>query len=128
MRQTDIYMVVIALVMVVLLTFIYLQERSPSLVLSKEDLDMEIHNEECFIKVTGKVRNEGDVTAVNPEVFCNVLGAGNKIIGNGSDELTNIYAHKLKEFKMTIPLACENMSVGLDLSCYVKCENCPVQD
>jgi len=128
MKQIDIILVLIVIAGTVLLTYTYVQDRPPLLVLSKVDGTVEVvgvsGNDKCTIQITGAVKNDGDINAVNSRITCSVKGGYNKIVGIGATDAGEIAPHKTKDFSINAHLY-ECPLSGVELSCTTMCDGCP---
>jgi hypothetical protein len=124
----DILLVLIVLCGVVLLTFTYLQDRPPHLVVINEEgqgVVVDVYGKsKCSLHITGDVKNEGDIEALSSSITCSTIGGGNAGFGIGSANVGGVMPHKIKAFAMDAFFSvCPEYDV--DFSCKTSCENCP---
>jgi hypothetical protein len=124
----DILLVFIVLCGVVLLTFTYLQDRPPHLIVlneAGEGVVVDVYGKnKCSLHITGDVKNEGDIKAIDGSITCSTTGSENAVFGIGSANVGEVMPHKTKEFAIDAFFsACPEYDV--DFSCKTSCENCP---
>ncbi|ODS40244.1 hypothetical protein BEH94_12005 [Candidatus Altiarchaeales archaeon WOR_SM1_SCG] len=124
LMKLDILFVLIVACGVVLLTFSYLQDRPPYLVIVEQEgvaIVVDVYGQtKCSMNITGNVKNLGDTTAFKSNVECR----SNQFIGFGSaSDLGEVLPHKTKEFSMTAHFP-ECPTTNIEFLCEAGCENC----